>query len=134
MPNGNVLITPIIINDNLIDVTIIPTEPGQPAIVDWRPKSAAFDVEADVTTVPEGEREEITLFSFNPSCIGFEGCIGKVQGQIPVGFKPGLPGVETLVQTFRVEDPCVLRPYSFHRGPRKGRGRSHCRHDCKEPV
>ncbi|OGE23632.1 MAG: hypothetical protein A3J42_03995, partial [Candidatus Dadabacteria bacterium RIFCSPHIGHO2_12_FULL_53_21] len=105
VPNGNVLITPIIINDNLIDVTIIPTEPGQPAIVDWRPKSAAFDVEADVTTVPAGEREEITLFSFNPSCIGFEGCIGKVQGQIPVGFKPGLPGVETLVQTFSVQDP-----------------------------
>ena len=105
VPNGNVLITPIIINDNLIDVTIIPTEPGQPAIVDWRPKSAAFDVEADVTTVPAGEREEITLFSFNPSCIGFEGCKGKVQGQIPVGFKPGLPGVETLVQTFSVQDP-----------------------------
>lgn len=105
VPNGNVLITPIIINDNLVDVTIIPTEPGQPAIVGWRPKSAAFDVEADVITVPEGEAEDITLFSFNPNCIGFEGCIGKVQGQIPVGFKPALPGVETLVQTFRVEDP-----------------------------
>lgn len=105
VPNGNVLITPIIINDNLVDVTIIPTEPGRPAIVDWRPKSAAFDVEADVITVPEGETEDITLFSFNPSCIGFKGCKGKVQGQIPVGFKPGLPGVETLVQTFKVEDP-----------------------------
>ncbi len=105
VPNGNVLITPIIINDNLIDVTIIPTEPGKPAIVDWRPKSVAFDVEADVTTVPAGEKEDITLFSFNPSCIGFEGCTGKVQGQIPVDFKPGLPGVDTLVQTFRVEDP-----------------------------
>ena len=105
VPNGNVLITPIIINDNLVDVTIIPTEPGQPAIVDWRPKSAAFDVVADVITVPEGETEDITLFSFNPNCIGFEGCIGKVQGQIPVGFKPGLPGVETLVQTFKLEDP-----------------------------
>lgn len=105
VPNGNVLITPIIINDNLVDVTIIPTEPGRPAIVDWRPKSAAFDVEADVITVAEGETKEITLFSFNPTCIGFAGCIGKVQGQIPVGFKPGLPGVETLVQTFKVEDP-----------------------------
>jgi D-alanyl-D-alanine carboxypeptidase/D-alanyl-D-alanine-endopeptidase (penicillin-binding protein 4) len=105
VPNGNVLITPIIINDNLVDVTVIPTEPGQPAIVDWRPKSAAFDVEADVITVPEGEAKDITLFSFSPNCIGFEGCIGKVQGQIPVGFRPSLPGVETLVQTFRIEDP-----------------------------
>ncbi len=105
VPNGNVLITPIIINDNLIDVTIIPTEPGQPAIVDWRPKSAAFDVEADVMTVAGGEEEDITLTGDNPTCIGLAGCKGKVQGQIPAGFKPGLPGVETLVQTFRVEDP-----------------------------
>ena len=42
VPNGNVLITPVIVNDNLIDVTIEPTEPGQPANVDWRPKTAAF--------------------------------------------------------------------------------------------
>jgi PBP4 family serine-type D-alanyl-D-alanine carboxypeptidase len=113
VPNGNVLITPIIINDNLVDVTIIPTEPGQPAIVDWRPKSAAFDVEADVMTVPEGEPEDITLFSFTPNCIGFEGCVGRVQGQIPVGFKPGLPGVDTLVQTFRIEDPSTYARIVF---------------------
>ena len=42
VPNGNVLITPITVNDNLIDVTITPTRPGRPARVDWRPKSAAF--------------------------------------------------------------------------------------------
>ncbi len=42
VPNRERLISPIIVNENLIDVTIIPTEPGQPAMVDWRPKSAAF--------------------------------------------------------------------------------------------
>ncbi len=105
VPNGNVLITPIIINDNLIDVTIIPTQPGQPAIVDWRPKSAAFAVEADVMTVAADAQEDVTLSSDDPSCIGLAGCTGKVRGQIPVGFQPGLPGVETLVQTFKVEDP-----------------------------
>ena len=38
VPNGNVLVTPITVNDNLIDVTIRPTRPGRPASVDWRPQ------------------------------------------------------------------------------------------------
>lgn len=38
VPNGNVLITPITINDNRVDVTVTPTTPGEPAVVDWRPK------------------------------------------------------------------------------------------------
>ncbi len=51
VPNGKVLITPAIVNDNLIDVTILPTAAGQPAKVDWRPKSAGFTVRSEVTTV-----------------------------------------------------------------------------------
>jgi D-alanyl-D-alanine carboxypeptidase/D-alanyl-D-alanine-endopeptidase (penicillin-binding protein 4) len=105
VPNGNVLITPMIINDNLVDVTIIPTEPGQPAMVDWRPKSAAFEVESNVITSAEGTELDITLTGDIPGCIGSPGCKGTVEGQIPAGFKPALPGVETLVQTFRIEDP-----------------------------
>lgn len=107
VPNDSRVISPIVVNDNLIDVTILPAEPGQPAIVDWRPKSAAFTVEAEVVTVPQGEEEDITLFSFEPTCIGFEACVGRVQGQIPVGFKPDLLGVETLVQTFKIDNPAA---------------------------
>jgi len=70
VPNGNVLITPMIINDNLVDVTIIPTEPGQPAIVEWRPKSAALGVEADVVTAAEGEDMTVSLTMDNPECVG----------------------------------------------------------------
>ncbi len=61
VPNGNVLITPIIVNDNLIDVTILPTEAGRPANVDWRPKTAAFAVTSEVRTVAAGEPLEISL-------------------------------------------------------------------------
>jgi D-alanyl-D-alanine carboxypeptidase len=113
VPNDNRVISPVVINDNLIDVTILPTEPGEPAIVDWRPKSAAFTIEADVMSVPEGGKEDITLFSIDPTCIGFEGCIGKVQGQIPVGFKPELLGVETLVQTFKIDNPTAYARTAF---------------------
>ena len=34
-----------------------------------------------------------------------EGCKGTVKGQIPLGFKPDLLGVETLVQTFKIDNP-----------------------------
>ena len=51
VPNGNVLITPITVNDNLVDVTIKPTRAGRAATVDWRPKSAAFTVRSAVRTV-----------------------------------------------------------------------------------
>lgn len=107
VPNGNVLITPIIINDNLVDVTIIPTEPGQPAIVEWRPKSAALGVEADVVTAAEGEDMTVSLTMENPDCVGLPNCAGKVTGQIPVGYKPSLPGIPTLVQTFSIQDPAT---------------------------
>ncbi len=108
VPNDERLISPIVINDNLIDVTITPTESGELAMVDWRPKTSAFAVEADVVTVDEGGEEDVTLFSFDPPCFGFEGCIGRVQGQIPEGFKPQLPGVDTFVQTFKIEDPSAF--------------------------
>lgn len=100
VPNGNVLITPIIVNDNLIDVTILPTEPGQPAEVDWRPRSAAFTVKSDVTTVAAGEEADVTL-----EVLPDDPTVGLVTGRIPVGYVPALPGVPTLVQTFAIPDP-----------------------------
>jgi PBP4 family serine-type D-alanyl-D-alanine carboxypeptidase len=108
VPNGNVLITPIIVNDNLIDVTILPTEAGQPAKVDWRPKTAAFTVNSEVKTVAAGEPMEIDLevSSDDPK-------VGVVKGQIPVGYRPSLPGVATLVQTFPIADPSSFARIAF---------------------
>lgn len=111
VPNDERLISPIIINENLIDVTILPTQTGEPADVDWRPKSAAFGIEADVITVPEGEEMDVTLDE--PACFGQEGCTGKVEGQIPVGYKPDLPEVDTLVRTFKIEGPSAYARTAF---------------------
>ena len=108
VPNGNVLITPVIVNDNLIDVTIEPTEPGQPANVDWRPKTAAFSVRSEVKTVPAGQPKKIEL-EISPH----DRSVGIVKGQIPVGYKPELPGVPTLVQTFSIEDPSAFARTAF---------------------
>jgi PBP4 family serine-type D-alanyl-D-alanine carboxypeptidase len=108
VPNGNVLITPIIVNDNLIDVTILPTEPGKPAAVDWRPKSAAFTVQSKVMTVAAGEPAKVDL-----EVSAENRTIGVVKGTIPVGYTPNLPDVPTLVQTFPIGDPSAFARTTF---------------------
>ncbi|GAA5019433.1 hypothetical protein GCM10025734_72570 [Kitasatospora paranensis] len=66
--NGNVIVdprlftppaldpqpTPMIINDNLIDLLTTPTTAGQPARLTWRPQVAPYQVTSDVTTVAAG--------------------------------------------------------------------------------
>jgi len=51
--SGPSRITPIMVNDNVLDFTFEPTEPGQPAKVTWRPRTALFQIEAKVETVAE---------------------------------------------------------------------------------
>ena len=97
VPNGKVLITPAIVNDNLIDVTILPTAAGQPAKVDWRPKSAGFTVRSEVTTAAAGAPTKVTL---TPVAGG-----GVVSGTVAIDYAPALPGVPTLVKTFTIPDP-----------------------------
>ncbi|MFO0821463.1 MAG: D-alanyl-D-alanine carboxypeptidase/D-alanyl-D-alanine-endopeptidase [Pirellulales bacterium] len=49
-------ITPIMINDNVIDFTITPTTPGSPAKVDWRPRTTAVQIDVDfITTANDGK-------------------------------------------------------------------------------
>jgi D-alanyl-D-alanine carboxypeptidase/D-alanyl-D-alanine-endopeptidase (penicillin-binding protein 4) len=57
--SGPSQLTPIMINDNLIDLTIVPTTKGSRAKVDWRPKSAALEVDAQVETTAAGGETKI---------------------------------------------------------------------------
>jgi D-alanyl-D-alanine carboxypeptidase len=98
VPNQHLLITPIIINDNRIDVTILPTKPGERARIEYRPHTAAFKVTKDVMTVAPGCKTEVTLTQSGAHA-------GLVSGQIASDYVPPLPGVKTLVQTFIVDDP-----------------------------
>jgi PBP4 family serine-type D-alanyl-D-alanine carboxypeptidase len=98
VPNQKLLITPIILNDNRIDVTIVPTRPGERARIDYRPHTAAFKVTEDVMTVAAGRKTAVTLTQSGPRA-------GGVSGEIAADYVPPLPGVKTLVQTFVVDDP-----------------------------
>ena len=55
MAKDDYILTPIWINDNLIDLSVTPGSVGDPATVTWRPHSAAYEVQADVKTVADSE-------------------------------------------------------------------------------
>ncbi len=57
--SGPAQLTPIVVNDNLIDITITPTKPGQSAKIDWRPRSASIAIDAQVETMAAGGETKI---------------------------------------------------------------------------
>ncbi|MEX2187998.1 MAG: D-alanyl-D-alanine carboxypeptidase/D-alanyl-D-alanine-endopeptidase [Pirellulales bacterium] len=87
-------VTPILVNDNLIDFVVEPTEAGKPANVTWRPQSAAVRVDIQVRTV--AENEDTTVVVSSPADNAF-----AVRGQIAAGRKP-------LVRTAEVADPATF--------------------------
>lgn len=89
--SGPERVTPIVVNDNLIDFLIEPTEPGKPAKVEWRPKTVAARVDVQVATVAEKEETAVSV-----SAVGESGFI--VRGQLAAGRKP-------LVRTVEVSEP-----------------------------
>ena len=83
-------VTPIYINDNLIDILITPGSEGSPAIITSRPKSALYRVEANVKT--SGTEPDVTITE--------KGGLISVSGSIPANHVPYL-------RTFVVTDPAA---------------------------
>lgn len=77
------LLTPIVINDNLIDITIVPGKEGETASVDWRPKSSAYTVKSTVTTGPAGDSPAVAIPDYSgQSVIEISGTIPEGSGSI----------------------------------------------------
>ena len=74
-------LTPIMINDNCVDVRITPTNPGEPAQSEWRPKTAAVRVDVQVETITKGSKTQVDIGSAGENSI-------VVRGQIAAGDKP----------------------------------------------
>ncbi|HYO30992.1 MAG TPA: D-alanyl-D-alanine carboxypeptidase/D-alanyl-D-alanine-endopeptidase [Thermomicrobiales bacterium] len=91
MEKDGYVLTPIWINDNLIDITVTPGAAGDPAAVAWRPESAAYRVEADVQTVAAGEALDLSVTSPEPGVIA-------IAGQLPADQPQAL-------QSYQVADP-----------------------------
>jgi PBP4 family serine-type D-alanyl-D-alanine carboxypeptidase len=118
VPNNDLLITPTMVNENLIDVTVTPTRPGAPAEIDYRPKTAAVHVVGTVRTTARGTKPTVALPDVAGSrgkpivglvtCSTRPGCTARVSGTIPVGYRAPLSGERSFVGTFRVEDPAAF--------------------------
>jgi D-alanyl-D-alanine carboxypeptidase/D-alanyl-D-alanine-endopeptidase (penicillin-binding protein 4) len=91
MPKDDYVLSPIMINDNVVDLTIVPATEGDPASLEVRPVSEFYDITMDVQTVAADRPATVTITSPAPNQI-------EVQGQIPEGSAP-------LLQTFQVQDP-----------------------------
>ena len=91
MDKDGYIVSPVWINDNLIDLTVSPGAAGAKATVVSRPLTAAFTVESDVTTVAADEPMTVAVSSPRPGVIA-------VSGNIPAGREP-------LVQAHQVSDP-----------------------------
>ncbi|MDR6450241.1 D-alanyl-D-alanine carboxypeptidase/D-alanyl-D-alanine-endopeptidase (penicillin-binding protein 4) [Paraburkholderia terricola] len=125
VPNGNVLISPILVNENLIDVTLAPgASAGQPGALDWRPRTSAMTLQGTtITTAAQsgggamGAADIVVsgdAFDAGPlSCLAAPGCTATVSGEaglgspasISLGYVSPLVGNPLYVSNLRVEDP-----------------------------
>lgn len=75
-------LSPILVNDNIIDVIVSPAEkPGLPATYELRPRTALAQIDVLVQTVEKGRSLSIRTQNVGPQR-------WTVRGRIPVGAKP----------------------------------------------
>jgi D-alanyl-D-alanine carboxypeptidase/D-alanyl-D-alanine-endopeptidase (penicillin-binding protein 4) len=98
--SGPDVLSPIVVNDNLLDFLITPAEKaGAAAQVKIRPATNDYQVEAQVQTVGEGKKPAIRLEWTGPRRL-------KISGHIPAGSKP-------LVRILPVLDPAEFARLLF---------------------
>ncbi len=96
-PDGN--ISPIWVNENLIDALVTPGSVGQAASVSWRPMTAAYNFANKVTTVGAKGSTSLEITEPTPGNL-------VVTGQIAAGSKP--------ILTVRpVDDPAAFARTEF---------------------
>jgi PBP4 family serine-type D-alanyl-D-alanine carboxypeptidase len=114
VPNGNLLITPVMLNENMVDVAALPTLPGRPAALEIRPRSAALTIAGSIATGVAGSPETVALSgNGRVGCIGVLGCSATVGGSLPVDYAAPISGSDMLVRTFRVEEPNAFMRTAF---------------------
>lgn len=85
-------ISPIVVNDNLVDVVLLPGDAvGEPATFEWRPQTAAYSPRVQVTTGDADSAIDITIEEAGDGIL-------SVTGSVPLGADP-------VVQTYQVPDP-----------------------------
>jgi D-alanyl-D-alanine carboxypeptidase/D-alanyl-D-alanine-endopeptidase (penicillin-binding protein 4) len=96
-PDGN--ISPIWVNENLIDALVTPGPVGEAASVSWRPLTAQYTVANDVTTVAAGGSTSLQIQEQTPGALTVTGTIAA-------------RSVPTLV-VHEVDDPAAFARSAF---------------------
>ncbi len=94
MDKDTYILSPVWINDNLIDIIVKPGPAGADATIDWRPQASTYQVTGTVQTVAAGEALDVQLASTSPGVI-------EVTGQIPVD-------VSQAVYIQQIDDPSAF--------------------------
>jgi D-alanyl-D-alanine carboxypeptidase/D-alanyl-D-alanine-endopeptidase (penicillin-binding protein 4) len=93
--SGPDLLTPIMVNDNVVDVLVRPADKvDEPATATMRPETSFVQMEAQVTTVAAGRRPLLTIEGTGPHSF-------VVRGQIAQGSRP-------ILRIYPVEDPAAF--------------------------
>ena len=90
------VISPIIINDNMIDISMTPTTPGEPVETTTRPATAAYEIDVQARTVAAGQPLAVHVGEVHHGKV-------VVSGQIPVDADP-----HSVVQVLRVPRPAYF--------------------------
>lgn len=96
-PDG--LVSPIWVNENLIDVLAKPGAVGQPASVSWRPMTASYTLQNKVTTVAAGGTTSLQVTEPSPGAL-------VVAGQIAADAPPRLV-------VHQIDDPSAFARTAF---------------------
>jgi D-alanyl-D-alanine carboxypeptidase len=96
---------PIFVNDDVVDLAINPTHPGQLVSLDYRPHSAALTVKNELRTTASNSTVDIKVDPELPACIGRPGCTATLSGTLPVNYTPPMTNQWPLVRTVRIVQP-----------------------------
>lgn len=102
---GEFKVTPIFINDDLVDLRINPAKAGSAASVTHRPMSAALGVENKLVTSAATSEYSLKLQPEFPQCIGAPDCLAAIAGNLPINYTPHFTNKFPLVQVFRIVNP-----------------------------
>jgi D-alanyl-D-alanine carboxypeptidase/D-alanyl-D-alanine-endopeptidase (penicillin-binding protein 4) len=90
--SGPSRVTPIIVNDNVVDVVMTPgAHEGEPATVRLVPETLFVGVDAQVETIAPGKAATVTVEAQGPRQFA-------VRGRLPVGHRP-------VVKIFEIDEP-----------------------------
>ncbi|MDD1682556.1 MAG: D-alanyl-D-alanine carboxypeptidase/D-alanyl-D-alanine-endopeptidase [Methanoregula sp.] len=81
-PEKDFVISPIMVNDNLVDITITPGSPGTAASLAMRPETAAYRLENRVTTGPAGTPLALGITESPAGTIRVSGTIAASAGPV----------------------------------------------------